>query len=143
VERPRIESVVKYFYLTCLDEQLSFAVSLKALSELRARNYLDEEFRGHWVATLTKWRPRTRSQRPRAWSENPAAKGFLFPVDFDMTAWVSFVNSAEPSESEAVLLSRILFFTDDEIAAGLGVTAGTVRHRVGHGLRKLGGLVES
>ena len=143
MERPRIESVVKFFYLSCLDEQLSFSASLKVLSELRARNYLEEEFRSHWVETLTRWRPKIQSLKPKAWSEQPATKGFLFPVDFDMTAWVTFVNSAEPSESEAVLLSKIIGFTDDEIAAGLGVTAGTVRHRVGHGLRKLGGLVES
>jgi hypothetical protein len=143
VERPRIETVVKLFYLSCLDEHLSFAASLKVLSELRSRNYLEEEFRSHWVETLTRWRPKLHSLKPKAWSEQPGAKGFLFPVDFDMTAWVTFVNSAEQSESEAVLLSKIIGFTDEEIAAGLGVTAGTVRHRVGHGLRKLGGLVES
>lgn len=143
MESPLIDSVVKYFYLSCLNEQLSFTASLKVLGELRARNHLSPEFRSHWVQTLKKWRPRLDSMTGRPWSEALTEKGFIFPADFDMTAWVSFINSAEASESEAVLLSHVLGFTDEEIAIGLGVTTGTVRHRVGHGLRRLGGFVES
>ncbi len=53
------------------------------------------------------------------------------------------LSNGEPSEVEAVLLSKILGFSDNEIAEGLGVTSGTVRYRIGRGLRHLGGYLES
>lgn len=143
MESPLIDSVVKYFYLSCLDEQLSFAASLKVLGDLRSRNRMGNDQRSHWIESMRKWRPKLSTLQGRTWIPGHDEKGFVFPADFDMTAWVSFINSTEASESEAVLLSRVLGFTDEEIARGLGVTTGTVRHRVGHGLRKLGGLIES
>lgn len=70
-------------------------------------------------------------------------KGFVFPVGFDLSLWISFQSAGDPKEVEAVLLSKVLGFTDDEIAQGLQVTPGTVRYRVGRGLRQLGGYIES
>jgi hypothetical protein len=69
--------------------------------------------------------------------------GFIIPENFDLGVWTSFLATAHPEESEAVLLSHILGFTDVEIATGIGVSEGTVRYRVGRGLRHLGGYVES
>lgn len=138
-----IESVAKYFFFTALDERVSFSASLKVLSELKAKGWLDSEHRARWVEVLTKWKPRLRSIAPRAWSEVPSDKGFIFPRNFDLSLWISFQSAADPIEVEAVLLSKVLGFTDEEIAAGLGTTVGTVRYRVGRGLRHLGAYVES
>ena len=141
-EAPVVECVAKYFFFTCLDEQLSFSVSLKVLSELKARNRLDQEHRGHWVQTLHKWRTKVNHLRPRPWHDSPLEKGFILSEEFDLAGWVSFQSNADAHEVEAVLLSRILAFKDEEIAEGLDVTVGTVRYRVGRGLRHLGGLIE-
>lgn len=137
------EAVAKYFFFICLDERLSFSASLKVLNELKARNRLDMDHRDHWVQTLHKWKPKLAHMRARQWTDSPLHKGFLFPREFDLAAWVSFMNATDFSEVEAVLLSRILGFSDAEISEGLGVTLGTVRYRVGRGLRHLGGFIES
>lgn len=138
-----VEAVAKYFFFSCLDEQLSFSASLKVLSELKARNWLEFDHRRHWIQVLHKWKPKVQQLRPRSWNDSPLEKGYQLPQEFDLTVWVSFLTAAEEVEVEAVLLSRILAFDDFEIAEGLGVTTGTVRYRVGRGLRHLGGFIES
>jgi hypothetical protein len=142
VEPSVIDTVAKYFYFSTLDDRLSFAASLKVLAELRASDSMDSKHRARWVMTLTKWRRRLPSIHPRSWAGDPEHSGFQIPAEFDMGAWMTFVSSSEPSEVEAVLLSQVLGFTDQEIATGLDVTVGTVRYRLGRGLRHLGGFVE-
>lgn len=138
-----IETVAKYFFFSALDERVSFAASLKVLAELKTKNWIDSSHRARWVETLTKWKPRLATIKPRAWTDTPSDRGFVLPGEVDVSLWASFSTSVEPTEVEAVLLSQVLAFTDEEIATGLGVTIGTVRYRVGRGLRHLGGYVES
>jgi hypothetical protein len=137
------DAAAKYFYFISLNERLSFSASLKVLAELKSQNRLDREHRGHWVQTLHKWRSKLAALKPRTWTESPSEKGFLFPDHVDLAGWTSFAHTANFDEVEAVLLSRILGFSDVEISQGLGVTVGTVRYRVGRGLRHLGGYIES
>jgi DNA-directed RNA polymerase specialized sigma24 family protein len=143
VEAPVIDMVAKYFFFCSLDEQVSFTASLKALTELKHNDWLGGKDRSRWVQVLSKWKPKLKSLRGKQWAHSPVEHGFSLPKDFDLNAWNHFLNSGEATEVEAVLFSRILNFTEDEIADGLGVTAGTVRYRVGRGLRHLGGYLES
>lgn len=136
------DAVAKYFFFLCFDERLSFSAGLSVLNDLKVRNRLDIEHRSHWVQALHLMKPKLTRVRPRNWSETPTQQGFILPGDFDLSAWVSYMNAADPDEVEALLFSRILAFSDREIAQGLGVTEGTVRYRVGRGLRHLGGYVE-
>lgn len=138
-----IESVAKYFFFTALDERISFSASLKVLAELKAHGWLDQDHRPKWIEVLTKWKPRLPGIPARNWSDVPSDKGFSFPRGFDLSLWISFQSSADPIEVEAVLLSKVLGFTDEEIAMGLNITVGTVRYRVGRGLRHLGAYIES
>jgi DNA-directed RNA polymerase specialized sigma24 family protein len=138
-----IETVAKYFFFSALDERVSFAASLKVLAEIKSKNWLTEDHRARWVETLTKWKPKLAHVKPRAWSGSGHDRGFTLPGEVDVSLWAAFQTSVDPAEVEAVLLSQVLAFTDDEIADGLGVSRGTVRYRVGRGLRHLGGYVES
>ena len=138
MDAPVIDTVAKYFYYSCLDEQVSFSASLKTLSEIRANGWMKD--RSRWVQVLSKWKPRLKQMRGKSFGPNP---GIEFESEFDLTAWSNFMTTAEPTEVEAVLLSKILGFRDGEIAQGLGITVGTVRYRVGRGLRHLGGYLES
>lgn len=136
------DAVAKYFFFISFDERLSFSAAIAVLNDLKTHNRLDDEHRAHWVRTLHHWKAKLMHVRPRAWSETPTTPGFLMPSEFDVSAWVSYLNSADSDEVEAILFSRLLAFTDEEIAEGLGVTVGTIRYRVGRGLRRLGGYVE-
>ena len=137
------DAVVKYFYFLCLDESLSFAASLKVLTELKARNWLELAHRPEWVRVLRKWRGQLRRLKPRSKSHARPHTGMMLPMDLDMGVWAAFLSSGVADEIEAVVLSRILGLSDDEIADGLSVTTGTVRYRVGRGLRHLGGYIDA
>lgn len=143
LEASMVEAVAKYFFFICLDEQLSFSASLKVLAELKSRNWMDATHRTQWIQTLCVWKQKLSHLRRRPWNETHLKEGYLMPLEFDLNVWRSFLATAEVVEVEAVLLSRILAFSDDEIAAGLGVTSGTVRYRVGRGLRRLGAFIDA
>lgn len=138
-----VETAAKYFYFSSLSEQSSFAASLKALTDLKHNGWLGPEHKARWIQTLSKWKPRLRTLRSKAWIASSKEAGFILPPDLDINVWMTFLGNGEPTEVEAVLLSKILGFSDDDIAEGLGVTAGTVRYRIGRGLRHLGGYLES
>jgi hypothetical protein len=138
-----IDVVAKYFFFTALDERISFTASLRVLSELKAKNWMDAGHKARWIETLSKWHPRLQNFSPRNWSDVPSDKGFVFPRHIDLSLWISFQSAGRPDEIEAVLFSKVLGFSDEEIADGLGVSPGTVRYRVGRGLRHLGAYIES
>lgn len=143
MESSVIETVAKYFFFSCLDEKQSFSASLRVLADLKRNDHLGADHRAQWIATLTKWRSWLNSVPPKDWSPFAEDKGMETPAGIDLHAWSHFLANAEPSEVEAVLFSKILRFSDEDIAAGLSVTVGTVRYRVGRGLRHLGGYIES
>jgi DNA-directed RNA polymerase specialized sigma24 family protein len=60
------------------------------------------------------------------------------PPNSNWQGWVKFVRDGGEEERVALILSRVLKFPDDEIADGLGVSVGTLRHRLGRGARALG-----
>jgi DNA-directed RNA polymerase specialized sigma24 family protein len=143
VESSVIATVAKYFFFTALDERVGFAASLKVLSELKANNWLDDRHRDRWIELLSRHKLRLRPRDMGEWSAPAGESAFSFSGEIDLSLWVSFQTSAPPEEVEAVLLSKLLGFTDEEIAAGLKVTVGTVRYRTGRGLRHLGGYLDS
>lgn len=138
-----VETVAKYFFFTALDERVSFSASLRVLADLKAKNRLDPKHRDRWVEALSKAKLRLPRTPPRNWSDDSSQRAFHMDRQTDLSLWVSFQTSTDPEEVEAVLFSKILGFTDEEIASGLNITVGTVRYRVGRGLRRLGGYVEN
>lgn len=138
-----IDTVAKYFFFASLNEQISFAASLQALAELKSKNWLGFEFRARWIQVLARRRAKLKVVTGKSWHDALSRPGIALPPDFDLTAWSHFMTTGNPVEVDAVLFSKILGFSDDEIASALKVTLGTVRYRVGRGLRHLGGYLES
>ncbi len=143
METSLIDTVAKYFYFLSLDEQITFAASFRVLGDLKAQGHMESEHRRQWIATLHKYRDKLKKFPRRDWSHSPDEKGFELPKGLDLAAWSNFMMNGDQQEIEAVLLSRILHFSDQDVADGLGVTVGTVRYRVGRGLRAMGGYLES
>lgn len=143
MEASLIDTVAKYFYFLSLDEQITFGASFRVLGELKAQGLMEPEHCGRWIATLHKYREKIKKIPRRDWAHSPDERGFELPRGFDISAWRNFLNNGDVQEVEAVLLSRILNLSDEYVAEGLGVTTGTVRYRVGRGLRAMGGYLES
>lgn len=140
---PVIETVAKYFFFLTLNEQLTFAVGFRVLADLKAKDLLEKDEPAELIQVLHKWKTKLHQISPRDWSHFPDEAGFEWPKDFKMDAWKNFLGVGEADEVEALLLSRFLGFGDEHVADGLNVSVGTVRYRVGRGLRHLGGYLES
>ncbi len=142
METSVIETVAKYFYFFSLEDRITFSASFRVLGDLKSNGWIDTAHKDRWIHVLNKWRGRMHRIPRREWNPSEDHDGFIEPKNFNRIAWMNFLNHADHLEVEAVVLSQILNFTDEEIAKGLGVSVGTVRYRVGRGLRQLGGFLE-
>lgn len=100
-------------------------------SEITGDRIVDCTYK-HWLAMN-----RSRGRRARIFMSTPTI-GWLVPEALDIGPWKQFQKEADGDELLAVIWSRVLNIPDQDIAAGIGVSVGTVRHRVGRGLRLLG-----
>jgi len=139
-----MRKIVLFFFLTLLEEKAAFEAAHRAVSTLKTkglfRNGRDESVaRDAAIIAIMK---RIFEQFKKTASRNPLAGqiGLMvdIPKDLDLATWRSFQKMATENESMAVALSKILGFADEAVAMGLNVSLGTVRYRIGKGIRTLG-----
>jgi hypothetical protein len=70
-----------------------------------------------------------------------SSEGWIVPQGIKMEPWRQFVKDTDPQIYLAVIWSHLLQFNDKDISDGLGVSEGSVRYRVGQGLKILGQIV--
>lgn len=63
---------------------------------------------------------------------------FAMPKGFEPKKWLEFLKETPNQEVQALLWIQVLKFDLPEVARALGVSEGTMRHRVGRALRSLG-----
>ena len=133
-----------FFFYAISNEVSARSATIKSMhlvSKLGKRKAVKgRPFAAHVVeATNRVWEKYHTNQKSRT-TDRIESGSWLIPKDLDMGAWKQFYIQAEPDEMLAVIWSKILKFSDEDIAEGLGVTVGSIRHRVGRGLRLLGEL---
>jgi hypothetical protein len=127
-----IQSVALFFYLNLFDSRPAFSASQHTLAQWRD---LGTNKKSDLIPIAQKMLKKTKA-KPGTGSDD-----FILPKNLDLAAWMEFKKRSDSAEYETVLWSRILGFSDEDVATGLGVTEGTVRHRVNRGLRDLGRLL--
>ena len=68
-------------------------------------------------------------------------EGFIPSVDLE--PWCDFLRETEDEVVLVVILSKILLFKDEDIAKAMEISIGTVKYRLGYGLRCLGNMSPS
>ena len=63
-----------------------------------------------------------------------------FTLSFDSEPWCDFLRETEDEVVLVVILSKVLLFKDEDIAKAMKVSIGTVKYRLGYGLRCLGNM---
>lgn len=144
LDEAQIKSVALFFFLGLMDEKLAFQATLKTIRKCRKRmqkGRLQETEVPSVVVYLTNdvW-DRMQRRLEKGHSMVTYEAGWLVPDHVELGPWREFKKESDPDEFLAVLWSCILKYSDDQISKGLGVTSGTVRHRVGRGLRVLGAM---
>ena len=136
------QSIALFFFFALLDESRAIEATSEAIQN--AKNRLSKNIQlkptvALVAATYFIWEKNSaRFMRGRPnYSVN---SGWILPSDLDMGAWKEFQKTAQEDEFLAVIWSRILKISDEDISLGLGISIGTLRYRTGRALRRLGAL---
>lgn len=143
-EQAQAKSIALFFFFCFLDEATAYHATAKTIKKLRGR-LERSEVPPDKVATNLVYTMYSEWKKLRHWKSKgrPSVSyesGWLLPEGIDLGPWKQFQKNSENEEFLAVIWSRILGLSDEDISEGLGVTTGTVRHRVGRGLRVLGSM---
>lgn len=131
-----IRSVALFFYLNLFDAKQAHSASQRTLASFKD---LGSRTNGDLIALAMKVLRHARTLK--FFSAGSLSGEFTLPKDLKLDAWTEFKKRSDNAEYETVLWSQVLGFSDSDIAAGLGVTEGTIRHRLSRGMRMLGRFV--
>ena len=138
----QMKSVALFFFYSCMDESEAFEATTKTIEKCRKRLSRGTVSNDDMAAIIVNY----TYQAWKKWQASPSRAhlsvlpevGWILAPNANFGAWQDFRKSADTDEFLAIVWSRLLKLTDEQIAKGLGVTVGTIRHRVGRGLRHLG-----
>ncbi len=145
MKEAQIRSVALFFFYTFLDKSLALKASIEALS-LYSKRLKKRESHGPTepllvYATYKVWKKYSKKRNIKTKDFELAAEGWIIPEGIKLEPWREFVKDIDPQLYLAVIWSQLLQFSDKDISEGLGVTEGSVRYRVGRGLKVLGDIV--
>jgi hypothetical protein len=135
-----VKSLALFFFFTMLDEKRALHAASQAFEICRQKANTKSDLKTPVLivlATQNIWdlhKKRLIRGRPQYSLES----GWKLPEAVDFNAWKSFQKNAPEEELLALVWSLVLGISDEDISAGLGITQGTIRFRVGRALRKLG-----
>lgn len=138
-----IRAIANFFFFAFLDEALAGSYSYRVTAKLKTRLRKDARMtpsdqQALIVHLTNEAYAAHRKNLVKGHSLISGEGGWVVADGLDLAPWKQFHKEASDHEMLSVLWSQILGFNDQSIAEGVGVTVGTVRYRVGHGLQKLG-----
>lgn len=142
VDEAQIKSVALFFSFALLDDQLARQATVATLFRLK-KKLEKEKLSQHQTDVLiielmnSIWL-RYQKYLPKGKVLYAGALNTLKNNYTDLGPWREFRRLTDDNEFLAVLWSQVIGFSDEVIAQGLNLTEGTIRHRVGRGLRCLG-----
>ena len=146
VTEEQVRWIGLFFLFSFMDEKTALLATHRTVAHLKATVAADREAeegktvitRDVLIKTLRKMFDQHRRLLPRNRPTTQPESVWRLPDHFDIAAWSKFQKDSSDGEVVAVVLSRVLRFTDDEIAEGMNLSLGTVRYRLGKAIRQLG-----
>lgn len=144
------KAISLFFFYSLMDEELAVQASsnairqgYKKLKNLKKENK-EEELRTSNIVHLThKFWLKNKDKKIIRPSHQLLEAGWQLNDGVEIGLWRHFIREAEPEEYLTAIWSQILNFSDEDIAAGLGVTVGTVRHRTARAIKRLGTMMQA
>lgn len=141
----QIKSVALFFYFTLLDEEFAekaTRLTIESCQKVFKKNPpAEEEMMIFIVKKMNSIFERIRSEQLLIKPVLNRKPSHFFLPEISFGAWRQFHKEATVEELVAVVCSQILNLNDTTISKGLDITVGSVRYRVGIGLRQLGKLI--
>lgn len=130
-----LDRVVVFFYLSLLDEAQS-----KEAIQRSIKTYRQSDLRVEDLIRLMHEGYQKHFAKARPVGSAFSSGQLILPDGLKWNVWLEFHRLADRNDLVALLLNKILGFSEASVAEGLQVSQGTVRFRVAKALRLLGGL---
>lgn len=141
-----LEKVALFYYFALLDEgkaQSATSSTIKNLMKLGV-NETTSEFEAFklFVRETSRFVNKARAEH-RTTSFSFSAGHIVLPEKSNWGPWFEFRKVADEPDFLTVLYQRVICLDEKVIAAGLAIPVGTIRHRLGRGLKALGRICQS
>ena len=134
-----IEKISLFFYFCFIDEARARAAAEKAIQAIK-------EYRNKKISDARVVRVTSKILQQQKNLGSVSHIGFVegnihFPEGADWGPWFEFRKQSEIDKFSTVIWTKILGFSTRDVANGLSVTEGTVKHRLSHALKELGQII--
>jgi hypothetical protein len=141
-----IEKIALFFYFSFLDEVRAREAGRVVLKKLRQKTIgrkINPEDELEMIVSLCDQHVEIFSRNVKPTGLSFSAGQIILPPKSNWGPWFELRRLSEKHEFNSVLWTRVLGINEEIVARGLGVTVGTIRFRVGRGLKTLGRICQS
>jgi hypothetical protein len=135
-----------FFLLGFMEERVALSAASRAIAQLKAENpdisRRDREPEMIPIADIIRvcresWKTHRKQIHRNQPSDTPETV-WQIPSALDLTTWTRYQKDAPDEDVMTVLFSLVLRVSDEELAEGFQTSTGTIRYRLGKGVRQLG-----
>ncbi len=147
ISEAQARAVALFYHYFLVDEALAEELSINSVYQLKKQFEDKEPSSEDFSIALVRLTYKNMNHLQLKKKPRIPASGnrghWQLPPGISLSSWKAFKKEGGAEELATLVWSKILTIPDDCIAKGLGVSAGTVRHRLGRGLRQLGSHLSS
>lgn len=144
MKREQAREIGLFFLLGLMEERVALSAASRAIAQLKA-GYSDLSRKEQDLvpvdavikACRESWKVH-RKQIPRNQPTTTPETAWKIPSGLDISIWARYQKDAPDEDIMALLFSLVLKISDDELAEGFQTSIGTIRYRLGKGVRQLG-----
>jgi Sigma-70, region 4 len=139
-----VEKIALFYYFAFLDEVRAQSTTVQTIKNIRKeslkKKLSNAKFSAADIVRMTNQMADKVKKTSGPTTLSFSASYIVLPPNSNWGPWFEFKKVASEKDFRAVLLSKILNFSENEIAEGLDVSVGTIRYRIGRGLKTLGAI---
>ncbi len=146
MKREQARAIGLFFLLGLMEERVALSAASHAIAQLKAEfselSRKDREREAVSVEAVIKvcrasWKT-YRKLIPRNQATVAPVDAWTVPANIDLAVWARYQKDAPDEDIMAVLFSLVLGMSDKDLAEGFQTSVGTIRYRLGKGVRQLG-----
>lgn len=132
-----------FFLLGLMDEKVAMAAAGSAVAKVKAtEKSTDDLVPAVQLIGICRQTWKTyRRMAPRNQPVEIPDAAWVVPSEIDIAIWARYQKDAPDEDVMTILFSLVLGFRDEDLAEGFHTSVGTIRYRLGKGIRQLGLVV--
>ena len=132
-----------FFLLGLMDERIALTAAGRAIAKIKAaeKSPTDLVPPAELIRVCREYWKVHRRLMPRNQSVESPLDAWVVPPDIEISIWARYQKDAPDEDIMTILFSLILGFGDEDMAEGFQTSVGTIRYRLGKGVRQLGLVV--